>query len=162
MLGILGALILALSAATGPTQAGGSPSEERPFLVRLESWTLVPGQCLRYTVTPEEIVIGHQNDYGVKPHEVFRSRLERAQVDRVYAVLQAIPLESLAPEYADDSTDDGFHMTFELQVGQKPRKTVALRNKWQADLVKLCSEINRLVPAKLTIQVPTRSAQDGG
>jgi len=161
MRSMLGALILALAAASGPTQAVGAASEGRSFVVRLESWALVPGQCLKYTVTPQEIVVSHQNDHGVKLHEVFRSKLERVQVDPFYAVLQALPLESLAPEYADESVDDGFSMTFELQVGQKSSKTVKLRNEWQADLAMLCREVNRLIPAKFAIAVPTQEARSG-
>ena len=123
------------------------------FLVRLESWMLTEGVGLNYTITPRDVAVAYQDDYGVKRHEVFRSSLKPVQVDQLRALLQAMPLDSLAPEYVGDRMD-GFDMTFEIQVGGKPSKKVLLHNKWQLDLVKLCEQINLMVPAKYALHIP--------
>ena len=135
---------------------------DETFVVRVESWVFVPGQCLKYMITAQEVVVAYQNDYGVKLHEVFRSKLDAAQVERFYSFLRLMPLDTLDSEYIDSGVDDGFQMTFEILVGPKPSKKVVLKNEWQAYLVKLCREINRLVPAKFALHAPEERGTSGG
>lgn len=134
----------------------------RSFIVEVESWVLVPGECLKYTVTPKELVVAYQNDYGVELHEVFRKTLEAPEAERIHVFLGRLPLDSFDSAYIDTSIDDGFKLTFEFQVGGKPKKKVILQNQWQVDLAKLCREINRLVPDKYALNVPPEHGTGSG
>jgi hypothetical protein len=79
---------------------------------------------------------------------VWQAKLAADQQERLTKFLRTFPLAQLRDSYANSNVNDGYFVTFIIQLGDTPTRTITVSNARQRDLERLVEEINDLIPPK--------------
>lgn len=104
-----------------------------------------------YFISRQRIIILIQNDFGLPKREVAAVPLSAEQVQTVFAVIDAIPFESLQEQYVNPGIQDGLKMSFDFKLPTRVEKRITLANMQQEDLFRLVDAVNQLVPRQFAL-----------
>ena len=131
-----------------------SATHEPLFELKITEFAACAGIMTDYHITPSRIVLIRRDDFGSPPKELLRIVPESSEVSRLESSLRQLPLDMLADSYVDDRVDDGWELTFEIQVDLGTKRRIHLANMCQKDLSSLCEQVNRMVGVQHKLIVP--------
>jgi hypothetical protein len=82
---------------------------------------------------------------------VWQAKLTADQQERLTKFLRSFPLAQLRDSYVNSNVNDGYSVTFVIQLGDSPTRTITVSNARQRDLERLVEEINDLIPPKFIV-----------
>lgn len=122
------------------------------FHLSIDNFYGVEGFTLHYDVSPGAFRIRLTDDFGSPEKQLWESELSPEQSRTIAKRLKKLPIETLDDLYENQNVYDGLQLTFRIQRGNEPLRTIELQNRYQKDLFAIIEMINEIVPEDYAIQ----------
>lgn len=127
---------------------------QNEFKLVVEDFNGAGGFMELVTIDSRNLKVVMENDFGRPPEELLSKPLGATQSNELYQFLQEFPLKTLEDRYVDKREFDGLQLTFEIEVGQSPKRRIVLSNRRQPDLERLLDKLNDILPPRLALSRP--------
>lgn len=121
------------------------------FFLKINDYDGAGGFGRVVNVSPTDISVTLENDYGRPSKVVWEAKLTPPQCDRLAKFLKNFPLDQLQDHYINPDVFDGYQVFFTIQRGTDPPRKISVCNRRQPSLERLIDEVNEVLPPKFLL-----------
>lgn len=142
--------------------APANTTAEADFDLSLRDFHGAEGYTLVYDISPAQLTVTLEHDFGDEPRVVWETRLTPEQHERFARFVAELPLDELRDMYESDvPVNDGYQYTYRIRIGDRAERVIRVNNVRQPELDPLIGLINSVVPPKYRADSPRASVRPG-
>lgn len=124
------------------------------FMLKIVDPALVRKYSLSYTIKNKKLTVLSWSDSNTTL-KMYSKALSLKTLKKLVVFLKELKLENLESFYENPRVKDGTQLNFHIIIG-KFNKKIIIRNRNISELLKICKEINKLIPKNIQVRLPER------